>query len=72
MDFWRAAETDPASFYARFRTMSEAETDSFARERVWGQMNLPNLREHIIRAREEADIVVRKAADHSLAALQDR
>jgi hypothetical protein len=29
-------------------------------------MNLPNLREHIIRAREEADIVVRKQADHSL------
>lgn len=67
LDFWRAAETDPASFYARFRTMTEAETEAFARERVWTQMNLPNLREHIILAREEADIVVRKAADHSLA-----
>lgn len=66
LDFWRAAETDPASFYARFRSMSEPETDAFARERVWAQMNLPNLREHIIRAREEADFVVRKAADHSL------
>ena len=67
LDFWRAAESDPASFYARFRSMSEAETEAFARERVWTQMNLPNLREHIILARDEADIVVRKAADHSLA-----
>ena len=66
MDFWRAAESDPASFYARFRSMSEAEADAFARVRVWTQMNLPNLREHIVLAREEADIVVRKRADHSL------
>ncbi len=66
VNFWRAAESDPASFYARFRAMSEAETDSFARTVVWGQMNLPNLREHIIRARDEADIVVRKRADHGL------
>lgn len=71
MDFWRAAETDPASFYARFRAMSEAETETFARERVWGQMNLPNLREHIVRARDDADILVRKAADHSLALAED-
>ncbi len=67
MDFWRAAETDPASFYARFRSMSEPEAESFARTVVWGQMNLPNLREHILKARDEADIVVRKAADHGLA-----
>ena len=66
MDFWRAAETDPASFYARFRSMSEPETETFARARVWARMNLPNLREHIIRARDQADIVVRKRADHSL------
>lgn len=71
LDYWRAAETDPASFYARFRAMSEAETDTFARTVVWAQMNLPNLREHIILAREEADIVVCKAADHSLMLAQD-
>ncbi len=66
LDLWRAAETDPASFYARFRTMTEAETNVFARTVVWAQMNLPNLREHIVGARDEADIVVRKRADHSL------
>ena len=64
--FWRAAERDPASFYARFRSMSEAEVEAFARTVVWGQMNLPNLRDQIIKARGEADIVVRKRADHSL------
>lgn len=66
MAFWRAAETDPTSFYARFRAMTEPEAEAFARSTVWTQMNLPNLREHIIRARDEADIVVRKQADHSL------
>ena len=67
VDFWRAAEHDPTSFYTRFRGMTEAEADAFARSVVWGQMNLPNLREDIIKARDAADIVVRKQADHSLA-----
>ena len=66
MDFWRAAEMDPTSFYARFRSMTAPEAEAFARSMVWTQMNLPNLREHIIKARDEADIVVRKQADHSL------
>jgi len=66
MDFWRAAEADPSSFYARFRGMTEPEAEAFARSMVWTQMNLPNLREHIIGARDEADIVVRKQGDHSL------
>lgn len=66
IEFWRAAEHDPTSFYARFRAMSETEVDVFARTVVWGQMNLPNLREHIILTRDRADIVVRKRADHRL------
>jgi len=66
MDFWRAAESDPTSFYARFRAMTAPEAEAFARSMVWTQMNLPNLREHIVKARGEADIVVRKRADHSL------
>ncbi|MCF8506514.1 MAG: hypothetical protein K9G59_16520 [Caulobacter sp.] len=66
MDFWRAAESDPTSFYARFRAMTAPEAEAFARSMVWTQMNLPNLREHIIKARDEADLVVRKRADHSL------
>jgi type I pantothenate kinase len=62
---WRAAETDPTSFYARFRHMSEAETRAFAGQ-VWRAINLPNLREHIAPGRDLADLVVRKGADHAI------
>ena len=33
---------------------------------VWTNINLPNLREHILPVRDLADIVIEKAADHSL------
>ena len=65
MQFWRAAESDPASFYAQFRSMSEAEAEAFARV-VWAKINLPNLREHIVLARDDAHIVLRKARNHEL------
>jgi len=62
---WRAAESDPASFYARFRHMNETETRAFAGQ-VWRAINLPNLRQHIAPGRELADFVVRKGADHAI------
>lgn len=71
IDLWRAAETEPASFYARFRHLSEAETRALA-GRVWQGINLPNLREHIVRGRDVADIVVRKGADHTVLAVTER
>jgi type I pantothenate kinase len=67
---WRAAETDPASFYARFRHMNEAELRVFAGQ-VWAAINLPNLREHIVQGREAADIVVTKGADHGILAVRE-
>jgi len=63
LQFWRAAETDPASFYARFRHMSADEVRVLAAD-VWQRINLPNLREHIVDGREKADWVVRKGAGH--------
>jgi type I pantothenate kinase len=66
---WRAAEHDPASFYARFRHMSEDETRAFAGQ-VWRSINLPNLRENIIRARAVADLVVTKGPDHEIVAVR--
>jgi type I pantothenate kinase len=63
--FWRAAERDPTSFYAQFRRMDEPQTADFAKM-VWTAINLPNLRSHIVHARDLADIVLRKAADHTL------
>jgi type I pantothenate kinase len=67
---WRAAEHDPASFYARFRHMSEDETRVFAGQ-VWRSINLPNLLQNIIRARAVADLVVTKGPDHELVAVRE-
>ncbi|MFM8940050.1 MAG: hypothetical protein ACKOEY_08635 [Phenylobacterium sp.] len=65
LSFWEAAEHDPTSFYARFRGMDRDAVTGLAR-RVWEGVNLPNLRQHIVRARPVADLVVRKAADHGI------
>jgi type I pantothenate kinase len=71
IDLWRAAEHDPASFYARFRQMNETETRAVAGQ-VWRAINLPNLREHIVRGRDVADIVVRKGPDHAILDVTER
>lgn len=65
IDLWRAAEHEPASFYARFRHMDEVQTRALAGQ-VWRAINLPNLREHIVHGRDIADIVVRKGPDHAI------
>ena len=65
MDLWAAAEHDPTSFYARFRSMSAADTQDFARM-VWDKVNLKNLRDNIVLARPTADLVVRKGGDHAI------
>ncbi|OYQ28694.1 type I pantothenate kinase [Sandarakinorhabdus cyanobacteriorum] len=62
---WAAAADDPTSFYARFRSMTEAEARAFAVS-VWEGVNLPNWQQHIVRARAVADVVVKKTLDHSL------
>ncbi|MDP3855143.1 hypothetical protein [Phenylobacterium sp.] len=69
MGLWEAAEHDPGSFYARFRSMSAPEAEAFGKM-VWERINLPNLRDHIAPARAFADLVVRKAADHAIARVE--
>jgi type I pantothenate kinase len=66
MALWRAAETDPDSFYARFRGMREMEARGFARTAVWRAINLPNLQDHIVQARGAADVLLWKERDHQL------
>lgn len=68
VQFWRAAEMDPASFYARFRQMSPEEVRALAAN-VWQRINLPNLREHIVHARDHADWIVRKGEGHVIQAI---
>ena len=69
LGFCRAARTDPASFYARFAHLDEAGVCEVAKM-VWHTVNLPNLREHISPLCAEANVVVRKSADHQIERLQ--
>jgi type I pantothenate kinase len=66
-----AGRDDPTSFYYRFRDMDDAARAAFA-AMVWQTINLPNLREHIVKDRNEADLIVTKAADHTIAGLAAR
>jgi type I pantothenate kinase len=70
VEFWRAAEHAPGSFYAQFRSMNEEQVAAFA-GRVWTGVNLPNLRENIVTARDAAHIVLKKSLDHSLSVVRD-
>ncbi|MBV9420606.1 MAG: type I pantothenate kinase, partial [Alphaproteobacteria bacterium] len=63
-----AGRDDTASFYYAFREMDDAARADFAK-RVWNGINLPNLRDHIVKDRAAADIIVTKNADHSIAAV---
>jgi type I pantothenate kinase len=54
---------DPKSFYHAYREMDAESRRSFA-AKVWREINLPNLRDHIRADRDAADLVLRKSADH--------
>jgi type I pantothenate kinase len=58
-------------FYARWTGVPEDEVRSLA-TMTWEYVNLPNLTEHILPTRWTADVVVRKAADHTIAAIAVR
>ncbi|MEJ0041829.1 MAG: hypothetical protein WDM81_06295 [Rhizomicrobium sp.] len=66
-----AGREDPKSFYYRFRDWDDAQRADFA-GRVWQGINLPNLREHIVKDRDAADAIVTKAADHSVVSVTHR
>ncbi len=67
----RAGRDDPTSFYFAFREMGEAERRAFA-ARVWREINLPNLRDHIVKDRDAADFVVTKNPDHGVGTIAHR
>ena len=66
-----AGRDDPASFYHRFRDWDDAQRRDFAK-RVWEGINLPNLRDHIVKDRDAADIVVAKNAAHGIESMTVR
>jgi type I pantothenate kinase len=67
----RAGRNDPNSFYWRFREWDDVQCAEFAK-RVWDGINLPNLREHIVKDRDAAHFIVHKSADHAIATIHRR
>ena len=65
LGLWRAGADDPGSFYHRFADLAEADVTALARH-TWATINRPNLDNHIVDARANADIVLHKTADHRL------
>lgn len=68
---WRAAKTNPSSFYAQLLHMDEDQLIQFAKK-VWAGINLPNLENHILPLRDHADLVVKKDASHAVTITYDR
>ncbi|HEY5071924.1 MAG TPA: hypothetical protein VII63_07835 [Caulobacteraceae bacterium] len=63
LDYCAGARSDGDSFYARFNHLGPTEVRAFAAS-VWREINLANLRQHILPIRDYADIVVKKGGDH--------
>lgn len=66
-----AAADDPASFYHRFAAMPADQLAQLA-DVTWDAINAPNLHEHIAPSAARADVIVRKADDHSIAEVRVR
>jgi type I pantothenate kinase len=64
-----AAAGEAASFYHPFAALPPEQVREIAGA-TWDAINAPNLHEHIAPSAARADLVVRKAADHTLAELQ--
>jgi type I pantothenate kinase len=64
--FLRMRETafrDPTSYFARYAELDRAKASAVA-ERLWDQVNGPNLETNILPTRSRASLVLRKDADH--------
>jgi type I pantothenate kinase len=57
--------TDPTSFFAQFSGLTDREFAAIG-ESTWDTVNRPNLEDHIAPSRFRADLVIEKAADHSV------
>lgn len=57
------AKSNPNDYYHSFTALSSAEQEAYA-DRVWQEINLPNLEEYILPTRTRADFVLHKQADH--------
>jgi type I pantothenate kinase len=60
-----SAFTDPKSFFRRLAEMPAAEAEAFALG-AWDSINLVNLRENILPTRSRADLILKKAGNHTV------
>ena len=60
-----SAFTDPKSFFRQLAQMPAAEAETFALG-AWDNINLVNLRENILPTRSRADLILKKARNHTV------
>jgi len=65
------AFADPRSYFHRYAALSDTDARATA-ERIWHEINEPNLVQNIVPTRGRATLVIRKAADHSVTRLRLR
>ena len=65
------AFSDPDSYFTRYATMADAEAIAFA-DRVWDEINGPNLRLNVQPTRPRATVILRKGADHAVEGVRIR
>lgn len=65
MSLKRTVFQDPASYFHDYRNLTDEETMAMA-QRIWNEINLPNLRDNIEPTRERANVVLHKSPDHSI------
>ncbi len=60
----KTAFQKPTSYFYDYRNMTEQELRHWALQ-VWRHINLANLRENILPTRRRADVILKKAGDHT-------
>jgi len=59
----RTAFQNPSSYFYRYRTLERDEAIQTA-QKIWREINLPNLTENIQPTRQRADLILHKGVDH--------
>ena len=56
---------DPRSYFRRYGDLDEEQAETVARD-IWARINGVNLRQNVLPTRSRADLILHKAADHSV------
>ena len=67
----RTVFQNPESYFHHYKDLNTEEATAVARK-IWADINMVNLRDNIEPTRERANVVLRKAADHSIESLRLR